>query len=510
MPPAAEHRADWERLYAGYAAFYGVEQTAAMRATVWGWLHDPGARGRGPGGARAGGAGPSASPTSARSPGRSRPAVGGFLDDLFVAPEARGSGAAQALIEAVAARSAASAAGRSSAGSRPRTTIAAAAVYDRVAATNRLAHLRDQARLKLRLSRLAKAWPDLRRALQTALAATTTLALAGILHLPESSWAVVTAILVVQARIGGSLTLAMDRLAATLLGAVVGVATVTALGPRDPTLFAVLFVAVLALAYATSRKASLRLAPVTAAIVILADPSHGSPVVSAMHRVLEIGLGSCVALAVTLLVFPERAGRALAQHVAKILPQVAEHLGASFVAARGEPTDSAARQRLTDRVRAALLAGDTLADEARREVAGHLADHADPAALLRTLRRLWNTALMAARTTREPFPPAAAIPLRQALSALGVVVPTFLARLAAALASGAEAPDPLTLTPALAQLGLAVDELSHRAGFADTLQGPDLARLFTLSFAMQELETNLRDLADRCHDLRQERRGLLG
>ena len=110
----------------------------------------------------------------------------------------------------------------------------------------------------------------------------------------------------------------------------------------------------------------------------------------------------------------------------------------------------------------------------------------------------------------EAFPPAAAIPLRPALSALGVVVPTFLARLAAALASGAEAPDPLTLTPALAELGLAVDELSHRPGFADTLQGPDLARLFTLSFAMQELETNLRDLADRCHDLRQERRGLLG
>ncbi len=364
--------------------------------------------------------------------------------------------------------------------------------------------------MKLRLSRLGKAWPDLRRALQTALAATATLALAGVLHLPESSWAVVTAVLVVQARIGGSLTLAMDRLAATLLGAVVGVATVTALGPRDPTQFAVLFVAVLALAYATSRKASLRLAPVTAAIVILADPSHGSPVVSAMHRVLEIGLGSCVALAVTLLVFPERAGRALAQHVAKILPQMAEHLGTSFVAAQGNPTDSAARQRLTDQVRTALLTGDTLADEARREVAGHLADHADPAALLRTLRRLWNTALMAARTTREPFPPAAAIPLRPALSALGLVVPAFLARLAAALASGAEAPDPLTLTPALAELGLAVDELSHRPGFADSLQGPDLARLFTLTFAMQELETNLRDLADRCHDLRQERRGLLG
>ena len=34
VPLAPEHRAAWERLYAGYAAFYRVEQTPAMRATV--------------------------------------------------------------------------------------------------------------------------------------------------------------------------------------------------------------------------------------------------------------------------------------------------------------------------------------------------------------------------------------------------------------------------------------------------------------------------------------------
>jgi hypothetical protein len=31
-------RLDWDHLYAGYAAFYKVEQTAAMRDTVWSWL----------------------------------------------------------------------------------------------------------------------------------------------------------------------------------------------------------------------------------------------------------------------------------------------------------------------------------------------------------------------------------------------------------------------------------------------------------------------------------------
>ena len=102
-PVAPEHRAAWEELYAGYAAFYRVEQTAAMRATVWSWLFDPaheveGLVALGPGGAVIGIAHyrPFARPLAA--------SVGGFLDDLFVAPEARGSGAAQALIRGVAER----------------------------------------------------------------------------------------------------------------------------------------------------------------------------------------------------------------------------------------------------------------------------------------------------------------------------------------------------------------------------------------------------------------------
>ena len=41
VPLAERHRADWERLYAGYAAFYKAAQTPEMRERVWGWAHDP-------------------------------------------------------------------------------------------------------------------------------------------------------------------------------------------------------------------------------------------------------------------------------------------------------------------------------------------------------------------------------------------------------------------------------------------------------------------------------------
>ncbi len=101
-PPNQQDFAEWARLYAGYAAFYGVAQTDEMRARVWGWLQDDshGTKGfvaRGDTGLiglahyR-----PFARPLSA--------STGGFLDDLFVDPQARGSGAAAGLIEAVRLR----------------------------------------------------------------------------------------------------------------------------------------------------------------------------------------------------------------------------------------------------------------------------------------------------------------------------------------------------------------------------------------------------------------------
>ena len=99
---AAGDQADWARLYAGYAEFYKVVQTDAMRAVVWGWLHDPACELEGLVAVDA--AGSVIGIAHFRAFRRPLSAsVGGFLDDLFVAPEARGSGAAQALIAATEA-----------------------------------------------------------------------------------------------------------------------------------------------------------------------------------------------------------------------------------------------------------------------------------------------------------------------------------------------------------------------------------------------------------------------
>ena len=99
-PLTADDRADWDRLFAGYAAFYKVDQSQEMRDTAFGWLMDPEHTSRGI----------VAEDASGRIVGLThyRPFVSQlravtncFLDDLFVDPAARGSGAAQALIAAV-------------------------------------------------------------------------------------------------------------------------------------------------------------------------------------------------------------------------------------------------------------------------------------------------------------------------------------------------------------------------------------------------------------------------
>lgn len=91
-------RASWNRLYAGYAAFYMVTQTEDMRDRVWAWLMS-GENGMNclvaeDGQGKLIGLAhfrPFARPLSAT--------IGGFLDDLFVDPDARGSGAADLLLE---------------------------------------------------------------------------------------------------------------------------------------------------------------------------------------------------------------------------------------------------------------------------------------------------------------------------------------------------------------------------------------------------------------------------
>jgi GNAT superfamily N-acetyltransferase len=99
--PREQDFAGWRRLYEGYATFYKRPMNDEIAGTVWRWLLDP--------------AHPLEALLARTSEGRvvglahfrpmPRPLTGtmaGFLDDLFVDPERRGSGVADRLLEAIA------------------------------------------------------------------------------------------------------------------------------------------------------------------------------------------------------------------------------------------------------------------------------------------------------------------------------------------------------------------------------------------------------------------------
>lgn len=96
--PNQDDRTDWERLYRGYAEFYGVPMNDAILQTVWAWIFDSGQEfycimAKGAEGAGVG----LMHYRAVYSPLRG--AIAGFLDDLYVEPAARGQGAVDRLFE---------------------------------------------------------------------------------------------------------------------------------------------------------------------------------------------------------------------------------------------------------------------------------------------------------------------------------------------------------------------------------------------------------------------------
>jgi len=151
------------------------------------------------------------------------------------------------------------------------------------------------------------------------------------------------------------------------------------------------------------------------------------------------------------------------------------------------------------RIRAAFATGDGLARETRLEVAGYIAEHSDPEAVLRTLRRLWHTEIMLLRAVAQPLPEKAVATLRPAIEALRAALDDVAAQLAAAATAYAP-PDLSRVESALATIEYEMEAMRTR-GETRRLLMDDVIRLMTFDFALGQLRLNLRDLAERSPEL---------
>jgi uncharacterized membrane protein YccC len=125
---------------------------------------------------------------------------------------------------------------------------------------------------------------------------------AALLGVPESYWALVTAVTVMQPDLSHTFSAGRDRVIATLIGGAVGFLLIVLHDRGLPTL--PLFAAGLVpLAIVTASWPNLRLSGTTLIVVFLI-PTAGDPYARPLLRVADILLGVVACLIVSVLVFP--------------------------------------------------------------------------------------------------------------------------------------------------------------------------------------------------------------
>lgn len=337
--------------------------------------------------------------------------------------------------------------------------------------------------------------------LKAAVAALVSYALAYGLDLPNGYWAVLTAILVVQSTIGASLSVAIDRALGTVVGGVVGVVAAMAAGPSVPFTFLALGVAVIVTSTLAAKFSSYKLAPVTAVIVLLSDPTHVDPWVSGLHRVFEIGVGGAVGVLCALLILPARAVFFLFPHCATAVKLCADLMALGRDGLMGRGLDPAEMDALNARTRQALRAADARIAEARAERA--LSGHADPTPVVRACRRLWHSVIILLRgtdtTLSEQMATALGADLDAAVSALSAYMREIGKRLDGDKSVDLDAPSQAARAAVVALDG-AVERL-NAAGAFDGASGADLRALFAAISACSHVMENLDELVARLAEM---------
>jgi uncharacterized membrane protein YccC len=202
-------------------------------------------------------------------------------------------------------------------------------------------------------------------AARTALAAALCWWLAIHFGLQDGYWGAISAIIVLQSNFGSTISASRDRILGTVIGALFGF-LFTQFGSL-PWNYAIAVLAAVTVCGLLGMRSSSRLAGVTITIVMLVQ-NGGSHWTVALDRVMEVFLGIVVALAVSTLVFPDRARLHLRDGLAQetlVLGTFFEQILEGF---RGTPAEGLSAQR--EELLALIRKNNQLLEAARNEPSG--------------------------------------------------------------------------------------------------------------------------------------------
>lgn len=145
---------------------------------------------------------------------------------------------------------------------------------------------------------------SLEHAARTAIASLLAILASRVLHLPESYWAAIATMVIMQSTLGASLSVSVLRLIGDALGALAGAVLALNFGQNVYIYAAGVFLLGLVTAAAHLDRSAFRFAGVALTVVMLI-PRDESPRLVAWHRFSEIAVGIVIGL-LTVLVWPER------------------------------------------------------------------------------------------------------------------------------------------------------------------------------------------------------------
>jgi hypothetical protein len=214
-----------------------------------------------------------------------------------------------------------------------------------------------------------------------------------------------------------------------------------------------------------------------------------------VERITEVSLGGLTGLFVSFLLVPSSAFDHTRESAAEALGRMAEAVP-GLIGGFKQGLEGAEAHRIQDGIGQQLHALTSVAAEAERERPLRIGGDPLTGPLFRTLLRLRHDLVMLGRAAQAPLPAPLEAALQEPIVAVGRELESHLQACAAALFSKQPALSSAPLDSSLAHF-LAEIETLRREGRLRDQPSEAIERLFTASFALEQLRTNLRDL-DRC------------
>ncbi|WOJ90692.1 FUSC family protein [Methylocapsa polymorpha] len=357
------------------------------------------------------------------------------------------------------------------------------------------------------MSRIAKAFrwaaalvrerkAQLRLSVRVTVAVALTFVVAQFVNIPLGGlWAVLTAVVVTQMSVGGSLKAAVEYSVGTLGGALYAGAIAT-LVPHTTEIsyLGVLGLAVAPLALLAAISPNFRVGPFTAVLVVLGSGAiHIGPIASASYRVFEVAIGGGIGLLVSFLVLPARAHVLANEAAADMIDLMASSLHGLFAGfTRG--SDRATIQRIQRSIGEAFARFNAIATEAGHERMTRFADRNDPQPLARALLRLRHDLIMIGRAGATPLSATVQPRLGPLLTRIAETADDYLRATGASLIGRRKAPSLSAVNAALDNFAKEIAAL-RRDGVTRELSGDALEQLFALGFALEQMRETLKDLS---------------